>query len=123
MKQSDEKSSSAQIPFLTKNEGENEDNPSLSLAKNHQNEGEEGNMKSSLETKTSKVESGVEDVLIESDQKSHDSSKTNIKGIEIFHKICPKFCVICNFHFKREFKLQGVTRIPGIVPSKSNIFI
>ena len=75
----------AHIPFLTTNEGENEDNPSLSLAKNHQTEEEEGNSKSSSETKTSKVESGVEDVLKESDQKSHDSSKSNIKGIEIFH--------------------------------------
>ena len=99
-KQSEE-DNAAHNPFLTKNEGENEDNTALSLAKNHQTkekEGnsklckEEGNSKSSSETKTSKAEIGVEDVLIESDQKSRDSSETNIKGLEIFHKLCPKFC-------------------------------
>ena len=85
-KQSDE-ASDAQISLLTKNEEENEDNPALSATKNHQDEADDENLVSSLATETSKVERGTEEFPIESDQKSPDTEKNNIKGVETYNKI------------------------------------
>ena len=99
-KQCDE-ASDAQISFLTKNEEGNEDNPALSATKNHQGEADEENLVSSLATETSKVERGTEESPIESDQKSPDTGKNNIKGVETYNKICPKFLINELFIFNK----------------------
>ena len=81
-KESDE-ANSANIPILTKNEGENSEILTHSELKHHQgNEGEneEGNLVISSSNLTGKEESVMEDVqILQFDQKSN-SSKNNIKG-------------------------------------------
>ena len=80
-KESDE-ANSANIPILTKNEGENSEILTHSELKHHQNnegENEEGNLVISSSNLTGKDESVMEGVQIQSDQKSN-SSKNNIKG-------------------------------------------